>query len=239
MAKKKVKLTEDILRGIIRESVNEFIGFDGQGGMNEGETPWMDDHEADYHKNHARYGKHDDPFFLSNFEYDEALDADSPEEYDKLMRDRDDVLKTRGELAQDHHPQCTPFTDDSSSYATLRYPRDEYFDPDDKYNWPSMEAMHYHKDYFPQGELDEGMIRRIVRESLLEAENGGWVIDDSEAMEAYAFAEEKMGKETIDTAIIRAMSTHQLADILAYIFRVYDFREWDEYKSNKDSDIIQ
>jgi hypothetical protein len=78
-----------------------------------------------------------------------------------------------------------------------------------------------------------------VRESLLEAENGGWVVDDSEAMEAYALAEEKLGKEEIDTAIIRAMSTHQLAEILAYIFRMYDFREWDEYKSNKDSDITQ
>jgi hypothetical protein len=85
--------------------------------------------------------------------------------------------------------------------------------------------------------LNESTLRAIIMESLKgylnEAENGGWVVEDEEAMEAYALAEKKMGKEVIDTAIIRAMSTHQLADILAYIFRVYDFREWDEYKEGK------
>lgn len=85
--------------------------------------------------------------------------------------------------------------------------------------------------------LNEDILRSMIMESLKgylnEAENGGWEVDDEEAMEAYALAEEKLGKEVIDTAIIRAMSTHQLADILAYIFRVYDFREWEEYKNQK------
>lgn len=237
MEKKVISLTENELNNIIKESVSRILK---EATLDQ--TPWEDGREADYHKDHIGYGKHYKPFFTSSYNFDKALDAATPEEYDEIMRDRDEILKTQGELAQSHHPQCTPFRsinkDDLSSYYTRDYQYDNEFDPDDKNNLPSVSAR-TNRQRFPQGELDESTIRRIVRESLLEAENGGWLVDDSEAMEAYAFAEEKMGKEEIDTAIIRAMSTHQLAEILAYIFRMYDFREWDEYKSNKDSDIAQ
>lgn len=79
-----------------------------------------------------------------------------------------------------------------------------------------------------------GMIREAVRQSLKEAENNGWVVEDDDAWEAYEFACDRMGKETVDNAIIRALSYKQLAECLAYIFRMYDFEEWNEYNSESE-----
>lgn len=80
--------------------------------------------------------------------------------------------------------------------------------------------------------LTEANLTNMIREAVVEAVNGGWVVDDNEARKAYEFAANTLGKETIDTAIIRAMPDNTLAEILAYIFRMYDFREWEEYKQN-------
>lgn len=82
-----------------------------------------------------------------------------------------------------------------------------------------------------------GMIREAVKNALNEGESGGWVVDSSEAEEAYNLAVERMGKETIDSAIIRAMSSEALADCLAYIFRMYDFREWQSRFDNEEDEI--
>ena len=128
MAKKKVKLTEDILRGIIRESVNEFIRFNGAGRMNEGETPWKDGHESDYHKNHLKWGK-GNGYAESSFDY--ALDADTPEQYDFRMSARNDELDNAGEDASYMHPQATLFNtkwnhDLKSCKASVSDPFDTY-----------------------------------------------------------------------------------------------------------------
>ena len=78
--------------------------------------------------------------------------------------------------------------------------------------------------------LTDKELHRIVKESVdrvvQEAESGGWVVDSSEAEEAYNLAAEYMGENTINKAIIRCLSSDVLADSLAYIFRMYDFREW-------------
>lgn len=78
--------------------------------------------------------------------------------------------------------------------------------------------------------LTEQDLHRIVKESVIrmlrEAENGGWVVDNSEAQEAYKLAVEHMGEETINSAIVRSLGDEALAQCLAYIFRMYDFREW-------------
>lgn len=84
--------------------------------------------------------------------------------------------------------------------------------------------------------LSESKLRQMITEAVMEAVNGGWEVDDSEAMDAYNLAVNTLGKEVIDDAIIRAMSSHVLAELLAYIFRQYDFREWDEYKSSKSEE---
>ena len=78
--------------------------------------------------------------------------------------------------------------------------------------------------------LTESDLHRIVKESvnrvINEAENGGWVVEASEAQEAYNLAVQEMGEETINAAIVRSLGDETLAQCLAYIFRQYDFREW-------------
>lgn len=63
---------------------------------------------------------------------------------------------------------------------------------------------------------------------LNEAEDGGWVVEASEAQEAYNLAVQEMGEETINAAIVRSLGDETLAECLAYIFRQYDFREWSD-----------
>ena len=81
-----------------------------------------------------------------------------------------------------------------------------------------------------QIKLTESDLRDIVKESenriLKEAESGGWVVDSSEAEEAYNMAAEEFGNEELNAAIVRCMSDEVLAQCLAYIFRQYDFRKW-------------
>jgi hypothetical protein len=72
----------------------------------------------------------------------------------------------------------------------------------------------------------KGIVENTVKKILKEAENGGWIVDSSEAQEAYNLAVQEMGEETINSAIIRVLSDETLAQCLAYIFRQYDFRQW-------------
>lgn len=78
--------------------------------------------------------------------------------------------------------------------------------------------------------LTEKDLHRIVKESakrvIKEAESGGWVVDSSEAQKAYELAVKEMGEETINSAIVRSLGDEVLAQCLAYIFRQYDFRQW-------------
>ena len=71
-----------------------------------------------------------------------------------------------------------------------------------------------------------GIVENTVKKILKEAENGGWVVDSSEAQEAYNLAVQEMGEETINSAIVRCLGDETLAQCLAYIFRQYDFRQW-------------
>lgn len=73
-------------------------------------------------------------------------------------------------------------------------------------------------------------LNRIVKESvnrvIKEAESGGWVVDSNEAQEAYNLAVQEMGEDEINKAIVRSLGDNTLAECLAYIFRQYDFRQW-------------
>lgn len=89
--------------------------------------------------------------------------------------------------------------------------------------------------------LTESELRNIVEEStkriIKEAESGGWIVDSSEAQEAYNLAVQEMGEETINSAIVRSLGDEALAQCLAYIFRQYDFREWESRFDNQDEMI--
>lgn len=78
--------------------------------------------------------------------------------------------------------------------------------------------------------LTESDLQKIVKETahriIKEAESGGWVVDSSEAQDAYNLAVQEMGEETINSAIVRCLGDEALAQCLAYIFRQYDFRQW-------------
>lgn len=89
--------------------------------------------------------------------------------------------------------------------------------------------------------LTESELRNIVEEStkriIKEAESGGWVVDSSEAQEAYDLAVQEMGEETINSAIVRSLGDEVLAQCLAYIFRQYDFRQWQSRFDNQNEMI--
>lgn len=72
------------------------------------------------------------------------------------------------------------------------------------------------------------------RRPIKSAESYGWVVEESEAWEAYEFACDYLGKETVDAEIIQGLSTDELAESLAYMFRMYDFREW--YDRNEEDE---
>lgn len=77
--------------------------------------------------------------------------------------------------------------------------------------------------------------RQTSRRPITAANNYGWVVESWEAQEAYDFACDYFGKEDLDDQIIRAISNEELAECLAFIFRMNDFREW-ENRDNLDAD---
>lgn len=66
------------------------------------------------------------------------------------------------------------------------------------------------------------------RRPVKAAESYGWVVDENEAWEAYEFACDYFGKENLDDQIVSSLSVDELASSLAFIFRMNDFREWEE-----------
>ena len=72
----------------------------------------------------------------------------------------------------------------------------------------------------------KNLISESVKRALKEAENGGWVVENNEVEEALNMAIEHFGKEYVYDAIVRTLSTEQIAESLAYLFRMWDFREW-------------
>lgn len=78
--------------------------------------------------------------------------------------------------------------------------------------------------------LTESDLHRIVKESvnilMNEGEDYGWVVNSYEAQDAYDLAVEQMGEETVNREIVRCLGSDTLADCLAHMFRMYDFRQW-------------
>ena len=72
------------------------------------------------------------------------------------------------------------------------------------------------------------------RRSLNCGESYGWVVDSREAQEAYDFACEVIGKEQVDSDIVGTLSYDDLSDALAFLFRMWDFEEWEKYKNGED-----
>lgn len=60
------------------------------------------------------------------------------------------------------------------------------------------------------------------------AESYGWVVENNEVDEAYEMTCDYFGKDYVDDAIVGTLSTDDMASSLAYLFRMWDFRKWDE-----------
>ena len=85
-----------------------------------------------------------------------------------------------------------------------------------------------------QIKLKESQLRQIVKECtkkvLNEANSYGWEVDSSEATLAYEYMAQEIGNDDLNAAIVRAMGNSTLADIMAYLLRMYDMRGWEEYR---------
>lgn len=81
--------------------------------------------------------------------------------------------------------------------------------------------------------LNENELRRIITETLAEAVSYGWEVGNNEVNEAYELGCEHFGKDKLNSMIVETLSTDELAKSLAFIFRMYDFREWDERNNSE------
>lgn len=73
------------------------------------------------------------------------------------------------------------------------------------------------------------MVKLIKENKMLqEAESYGWVVESYEAHKAYDMACDYFGKEYVDDQIVDTLSDDELASSLAYLFRMWDFSQWDE-----------
>lgn len=78
--------------------------------------------------------------------------------------------------------------------------------------------------------------KRTTRRPITAANSYGWVVESWEAQDAYDLACEYFGEEDINKEIVGCMSSDELAACLAFIFRMNDFREWDQYREeNSDN----
>ena len=87
--------------------------------------------------------------------------------------------------------------------------------------------------------LTEQQLMQLVKESvnriLSEAESEGWMVESTEAQDAYNFAVNYFGEEALNSAIVGCLGDETLAQCLAYIFRQYDFKEWkSKYEDEQD-----
>lgn len=75
-----------------------------------------------------------------------------------------------------------------------------------------------------------------LKMQINEAESYGWVVNDYQAREAYDFACDYFGEEDLNAQIVGTLSDEELASSLAFLFRMNDFREWEE-SQEEDDDI--
>jgi hypothetical protein len=96
-------------------------------------------------------------------------------------------------------------------------------------------SINERKDFKMRRRLSNRMTERRMPIRMTEGESGGWVVEPWEAWEAYEMACEYMGKEDVDYQILKCLGDDELSSCLAYIFRMNDFREWDERNSRNES----
>lgn len=107
------------------------------------------------------------------------------------------------------------------------------------------EALDLFVEYYGEEEALEAIAKAMSSDTL--DENIEWIArhwgfaeelegyDDS--WDKYEYAKEVMGESQLFDELTSAAGYDELAEDLAYIFRMYDFREWDKYDDNDDEEI--
>ena len=82
-----------------------------------------------------------------------------------------------------------------------------------------------------------GAASRIGKRRIMAADSYGWVVESWEAQEAYDMAlEYGWDKADLDAEIVQGLSSDELAEAMAFIFRMNDFQEWNDRNGDSDSD---
>ena len=76
-------------------------------------------------------------------------------------------------------------------------------------------------------------IKKFLKKQLRESNSYGWEVDSSEAQLAYDFMVNEIGEEKTNSAIVRALGNNALADVMAYLLRMYDMKGWEEYRDSQ------
>jgi len=84
--------------------------------------------------------------------------------------------------------------------------------------------------------LDENKLRRVVKQVINEAIDGGWEVNEWEVDDAYNLFVQELGNEEANAAIVGCMGNEELAKCLAFLFRQYDFRQWEEFQNERDNE---
>lgn len=75
-----------------------------------------------------------------------------------------------------------------------------------------------------------GASTRTRKRRITAAVDGGWEVPDWRAKEAYDLAlEYGWTEDGLNYDIVRTLSSEELASALAFIFRMNDFQEWNDY----------
>lgn len=156
--------------------------------------------------------------------------TESPEEFDSLMRAVHEELKRQGYFKQ-------PWQVNSSRQIKSAVDGGWEVDSSDV-----PEALDLFVEHYGEETALEKIAKSMGDDTLLE--NLEWVArqwgfgEDLESVEGtwnkYEYAKEVMGVKELFNNLTQAAGYDELAEDLAFIFRQYDFREWDKYDNEED-----
>ena len=130
------------------------------------------------------------------------------------------------------------YQDDSNKVYNATYKTVSYSDKD--LNSLKKKLDKAGKEFDKQDDLNfimDSKSRTLNKRNLREGESYGWVVENDQAWDALDMFTEVYGAEYTLDALARAMGTEELANNLAYIFRMHDFREFYGDEDEEDDDL--
>lgn len=177
-----------------------------------------------------RYSDNDDIVEMVAGDIENDHPTESPEEFESLMRAVHEELKRQGYFKQpwqvNSSRQIKSAVDGGWEVRSSDVP----------------EALDLFVEHYGEETALEEIARTMSTDTLLE--NIEWVArqwgfgEDLESVEGtwnkYEYAKEVMSVKELFNNLTQAAGYDELAEDLAFIFRQYDFREWDKYDKEED-----